>query len=134
MVDLASTTAFPNGLHSFFVDSNSIEKTANFTLILDTDSGKTFTTSVDGVIFTLPAIGTPSGNVFTFVNTAQDGEAGLRIDPDVGETIVYASGTLGDLINTKATSKYGDSVTLASLDGVAWQVTAVRGIWVEATP
>ena len=36
------------------------------------------------------------------------------------------------LINSKATAKKGDYVTLASLNGVvAWQVVDVRGVWAK---
>ena len=37
-----------------------------------------------------------------------------------------------DLINTKATSKVGDYVVLASLDGTtAWQVVDAQGVWAK---
>ena len=35
-------TMFPNGLGSFFVDSNAVIKTANYTVVVNDDSGKTF--------------------------------------------------------------------------------------------
>ena len=47
-----------------------LDKSANYT-VQAADSGKTFTSSTDGVVFTLPAISI--GRVITFVNTAQDG-------------------------------------------------------------
>lgn len=125
-------TRFPNGLGSFFVDSLAVEKTANYTVVITTDSGKTFTCKTDGVVFTLPAIAI--GNTITFVNTAKDGQAGLTISPNAADGITYAGSSTDDkdLINTKATAKQGDFVTLASLDGtVAWQVVAARGIWAK---
>ena len=125
-------TAFPNGLHSFLVDINSVEKTANYTVVITTDSGTTFTSSLDAIVFTLPSIAI--GNTVTFVNTARDGVAALNISPATIDGITYAGSSTDnkDLINTKATAKYGDFVTLASLDGVvAWQVVAVRGIWAK---
>jgi len=129
---MARLTKFPNGLNSFLVDSNAVEKTANYTVIITTDSGKTFTSETDGVVFTLPSIAI--GNTITFVNNAVDGAADLTISPAALDGITYAGSSTDDkdLINTKATAKRGDFVTLASLDGVvAWQVVAVRGIWAK---
>ena len=125
-------TVFPNGLASFFVDSNATVKTSNYTVIIDDDSGSTITSTLDGFIATLPSIAT--GNTVTFVNMADDGEAEFSISPAAVDSITYAGSAVDDkdLINTKATSKKGDSVTLASLDGtVSWQVVAVRGIWAK---
>ena len=126
-------TTFPNGIESFLVDSNSTAKAAAYTVIITTDSGKTFTNSeTDGVVFTLPAIAT--GNTITFVNTAVNGAADLTISPNASDGIQYAGSNTDDkdLINTKATAKQGDFVTLASLNGTtAWQVVAARGVWAK---
>jgi len=125
-------TVFPNGLASFFVDSNADVKTSNYTVIIDDDSGSTIASTLDGFIATLPGIAT--GNTVTFVNMADDGEAEFSISPAAADSITYAGSAVDDkdLINTKATSKKGDSVTLASLDGVvSWQVVDVRGIWAK---
>lgn len=129
---MSRLTAFPNGLSSFLVDSNSIAKTANYTVIITTDSGKTFTSELDAVVFTLPSIAI--GNTITFVNMAEDGQAALNISPAAADGITYAGSSTDnkDLINTKATAQQGDYVTLASLDGVvAWQVVAARGVWAK---
>lgn len=134
MARLARTTAFPNGLHSFLIDINSVEKTANYTVVITTDSGTTFTSSLDAIVFTLPSIAI--GNTVTFVNTAPDGVAALNVSPAAADGITYAGSSTDDkdLINTKATAKRGDFVTLASLDGViAWQVVGARGIWAKET-
>ena len=125
-------TVFPNGLASFFVDSNAEVKTANYTVIINDDSGATIVSVLDGFVATLPSL--DSGNTITFVNMAEDGEAEFSISPAALDSITYAGSAVDDkdLINTKATSKKGDSVTLASLDGtVSWQVVAVRGIWAK---
>ena len=108
------------------------EKTSNYTVVITTDSGKTFTSKTDGVVFTLPSIAV--GNVFTFINTARDGVAGLTISPAALDGITYAGSSTDDkdLINTKATSKEGDYVKLAALDGTtAWQVVEAKGIWAK---
>ena len=125
-------TVMPNGFATFIVDSNAEIKDANYTVIITTDSGKTFVSETDGVVFTLPSIAI--GNTITFVNTSPDGAADLTISPAAADGITYAGSSTDnkDLINTKATAKRGDFVTLASLDGtVAWQVVDARGIWAK---
>lgn len=125
-------TGFPDGLSSFLVSSTAVEKTANYTVVTTTDSGKTFTSTLDGIVYTLPAI--VIGNTITFVNMAEDGLAALNISPNASDGITYAGSSTDnkDLINTKATAEKGDFVTLASLAGTdAWQVVAVRGIWAK---
>ena len=127
------TTNFPNGIDSFLIDSNAVSKVAAYTVVITTDSGTTFTNGeTDGVVFTLPGIAI--GNTVTFVNTGLDGTADLTISPNASDGITYAGSSTDnkDLILTKTTSKTGDYVTLASLDGVvAWQVVDVRGIWTK---
>jgi hypothetical protein len=125
-------TAFPNGLSSFLVDSNSTIKTANYTVIINTDSGESFVSTLDGIVYTLPSIAV--GNTITFINMGSDAQAALSISPAAADGITYAGSAVDnkDLINAKATAKKGDFVTLASLDGVvAWQVVAARGVWTK---
>lgn len=113
-------------------DDLAVEKTANYTVVITTDSGKTFTMALDGGVFTLPSIAI--GNTFTFINLAQNGTADLSISPAALDGITYAGTAVDDkdLINTKATAIRGDYVTIASLDGVlAWQVVDARGIWAK---
>ena len=132
MTRLANLTNYPNGVGTFLVDSNAEVKTANYTVVVTTDSGKTIVSETDGLVFTLPSIAI--GNTVTFVNLAKDGEGDLSISPAAIDGITYAGSSTDDkdLINTKATAKQGDFVTLASLDGVvAWQVVASRGIWAK---
>ena len=122
----------PNGFATFIVDNLAEEKTTDYTVIITTDSGKSFISELDGVVFTLPSIAI--GNTVTFINMAKDGQAKLSISPATIDGITYAGSATDnkDLINTKATAKKGDFVTLASLDGViAWQVVAVRGVWAK---
>lgn len=125
-------TNFPNGIQSFFVDNSAVEKTANYVVVITADSGKTFVSKLDGMVYTLPSIAI--GNTITFVNMAEDGQAKLSVSPAALDGITYAGSSTDDkdIINTKATSKKGDYITLASLDGVvAWQVVDVRGIWAK---
>ena len=107
-------------------------KSSNYTVVATTDSGKTFVSATDGVVFTLPAIAT--GAVFKFVNAAEDGTNTLTISPNASDGIQYAGSATDDkdLINTKATSRQGDFVVIASLDSTAnWSVTSVRGVFAK---
>ena len=106
-------------------------KKSNYT-VTTSDSGKTFVSSTDGVVFTLPAIAI--GYSFKFVNNAPDGANALTLSPNASDGITYAGSSTDnkDLINTKATSRQGDYVVIASLDGTtAWQVTEVRGTFAK---
>ena len=106
-------------------------KTSNYTVTTG-DSGKTFVSATDGVVFTLPAIAT--GAVYKFVNSAEDGTNTLTISPNASDGIQYAGSATDDkdLINTKSTSKQGDYVVIASLDSTAnWSVTEVRGTFAK---
>ena len=106
-------------------------KTSNYTVVTG-DSGKTFVSSTDGVVFTLPAIAI--GYSFKFVNNAPDGTNALTLSPNASDGITYAGSSTDDkdLINTKATSKQGDFVVIASLEQTDhWQVTQVRGTFAK---
>ena len=109
------------------------EKSSNYTVVNLTDSGKTFTSKTKDVVFTLPAI--VVGNVFTFVNTAEDGTNNLTISPNASDGITYKGSSTDDkdLINTQATSKVGDYVKIQAMNGdvTAWQVTDVQGVWAK---
>lgn len=124
---MVTITQLPNG----FVDGTEVYKSAAYTVVTTTDSGKTFIIDSD-VTFTLPAIAI--GNTFTFKYVGGVGEATLTISPNSSDGICYAGSQTDDkdLILTKATAKPGDFVTIASLDQtVSWQVTAARGIFVK---
>jgi len=107
-------------------------KKSNYTVVASTDSGKTLTSKTDGVVFTLPAIAV--GNVFTFVNTGEDGTNTFTISPAAADGILYVGGLVDnkDLINTKATSKVGDYVKIAALNSTAhWTVVEAQGVWAK---
>jgi len=108
-------------------------KGSSYTVVISTDSGKTFISNTDGVVFTLPSIAI--GNVFTFVNTAADGVNTLTVSPDSSDGILYLGALTddSDVINTKSTSKVGDYVTIASLNSTAfWTVVDVQGVWAKS--
>ena len=111
---------------------NITQKDSSYTVVISTDSGKTFLSNTKDVVFTLPAIAI--GNVFTFVNTAADGGNNLTINPQTGDGILYLGSLTDnkDLINTASTSKVGDYVTIASLNSTAhWTVVDVQGVWAK---
>ena len=108
------------------------QKDSNYTVVINTDSGKTFLSNTKDVVFTLPGIAV--GNVFTFINTGADGQNNLTISPNSSDGILYVGGLVDnkDLINTLATSKVGDYVTIASLNStVFWTVVDVQGVWAK---
>lgn len=126
-----SLTKFPYGIQSFVVPKDAVTKSADYTVLANTDVGKTFYVTATAT-FTLPAIGT--GNIFTFVNAGNDGEVQITISPNAADSITYKGSAVDnkDLINTLATAKKGDYVTITSLDGVvSWQVTAASGVWAK---
>ena len=109
-----------------------IEKKESSYTVVNGDSGKTLTSKTDGVVFTLPAISI--GRVITFVNTAQDGVNTFTISPAAADGVLYAGSLTDakDLINTKATSKVGDFVTIASLNSLDfWTVVDAQGVWAK---
>ena len=111
---------------------NITQKDSNYTVVISTDSGKTFLSNTTDVVFTLPAIAV--GNVYTFVNTAGDGGNNLTVSPAAADGILYLGALTddSDVINTASTSKVGDYVTIASLNStVFWTVVDVQGVWAK---
>ena len=111
---------------------NITQKDSSYTVVINTDSGKTFLSNTTDVVFTLPAIAV--GNVYTFVNTAADGGNNLTVSPNGSDGILYLGGLVDDkdVVNTASTSKVGDYVTIASLNStVFWTVVDVQGVWAK---
>ena len=106
---------------------------SNYTVVINNgDSGKTLLSNTKDVVFTLPSIAV--GNVYTFVNTGADGQNNLTISPASIDGILYLGGLVDnkDLVNTLATSKVGDYVTIASLNSIVfWTVVDVQGVWAK---
>ena len=112
---------------------NITQKDSSYTVVISTDSGKTFLSNTTDVVFTLPAIAI--GNVVTFVNTAADGGNNLTISPNSSDGILYLGSLTDnkDVINTASTSKVGDYVTIASLNSTGfWTVVDVQGVWAKS--
>ena len=108
------------------------QKDSNYTVVISTDSGKTFLSNTKDVVFTLPGIAV--GNVYTFINTGADGQNNLTISPNSSDGILYVGGLVDDkdLINTQATSKVGDYVKIAALNSTAhWTVVEAQGTWAK---
>ncbi len=132
------TTKFPNGLKAFVVPRSTVEEisTSTDTTVIGTtsdngDCGKTFLVNVTSTI-TLPAIAI--GNTFTYVNNGEDGKVQITLSPQAVDGISWVGSATDDkdLINTLATAKKGDFVTIAALDQTAaWQVVASSGIWAK---
>jgi len=116
------------GLTGFNIE----QKNSNYTVVINTDSGKTFLSNTKDVVFTLPSIAI--GNVYTFINTGADGQNNLTISPATLDGILYVGSLVDnkDVINTQATSKVGDYVTIASHNSLAhWTVVDVQGVWAK---
>jgi len=123
-------THFPNGVRSYGRDDRSEIKTGNYTVVINDDAGKTLIFQATATI-TLPSIAI--GNTVTIVNDNPDGTL-LTISPAALDGVSYIGSAADnkDLINTAATAKRGDYVTLASLDQtVAWQVVDIQGVWAK---
>ena len=111
---------------------NITQKDSSYTVVISTDSGKTFLSNTTDVVFTLPAIAV--GNVFTFVNTGADGQNNLTVSPDGNDGLLYLGSLTDDkdVINTQSTSKVGDFIKIASLNSTAhWTVVEAQGVWAK---
>jgi len=111
--------------------------TASRTLTVE-ESGGVFLVGTDALTITLPA--TVAGVEYTFINSGADGNNIITISPNASDAIhgtitlaasvVELSGTDDkDLINTKASSTTGNTVTLIGDGTVGWYVKASTGIW-----
>lgn len=114
--------------------------TNNYTLTED-DSNGIFCIATDGKVISLPA--TKAGLKYTIINTGAAGNNIVTISPVAADgisgtitlaaTVVVDAGVIDkDLINTKATSKAGDSVVLigTGVPGTtAWIIQSSTGIW-----
>ena len=84
----------------------------------------------------MTAAANANGKSRTLLNLTKDSAAKLSIDPQTADGITWAGAqdTNKDLINTKATQRKGDYVTLSSFTATSfWQVPALRGLWAKET-
>jgi hypothetical protein len=102
---------------------------ANKTLDIE-DNGKVFFVDTDAVIITMPAVATPVN--CKIVNIGAFGAVAVNVSPAAADKIQGPDlpGTDNkDLINTKATARRGDFVTLVTGDANGPIVSELRGIW-----
>ena len=95
------------------------------------DTGKLFWVDTDAKIITLPAIATGLDGC-VIVNGGSFGAVAVNLSPDVNDMILgpdITGSNNKDLINTKATAKRGDFVTIGGNDADGYAVLAIRGTW-----
>jgi hypothetical protein len=104
-------------------------KSANYTVDAQ-DSGKIIYVDTDAKTITLPA--TDAGLTLTLVNAGADGAVALTISPNSSDKIMGFDITAADdkdLVNTKATARRGDFVTLVGDGADGWFILGMRGTW-----
>jgi hypothetical protein len=110
-----------------------VSKAANYTVVA-ADTGKVIEAAAVDLVFTLPA--TVAGLQFTFVVKTISATTGLSISPAAADKIMgngFTAADDKDAINTAATDRVGDSLTLVG-DGVdGWYVVGVTGTWARET-
>jgi hypothetical protein len=108
-----------------------VRETVAGALTLDIeDNGKAFFVTADAGVITLPAVATPVN--CAIVNAGPFGTVLVSVSPDAADKIrgPNLAGTNNkDLLNTKATAKRGDYVTLVVGDADGGLVQSMRGTW-----
>ena len=121
--------------------SSEVEVISDNRTLTEEDCGKIFLIGTDAKVVSLPA--TKAGLRYTFINSGAAGNNIIKISPvaadGISGTITLAASVVvdagvvdKDLINTKATSKAGDSVELigTGVTGTtAWIIKSSTGIW-----
>lgn len=110
---------------------NTARKTKSVNYTVDaTDSGTTIFVDTDAVVITLPAVGGING--VKVVNIAPFGTALISVLPNAVDMIEGPGITAADnkgVLNTKATARRGDYVTIMDGDANGWAITEMRGTW-----
>ena len=126
-------TVFPNGIKAFPRDAgNSVIKTAAYTVVAGDCLGSTIIVDSDAaVIITLVILTSAEHGIVTIVNN-RPGQL-LTVNPDDADGIGFGNQEVDgtSIVNTAATAKKGDFVTLRgdAATGTFWQVLAIGGIW-----
>jgi hypothetical protein len=116
---------------------------AAYTVSETTDNGALIQTATDNAVITLPnAASTNKGMRVTVQNTGADGAAKVSISPHssdgikggvhgaaTGDLVSFSGTDDKDAINTKATTKSGDYLTLVSDGSADWWVVGGKGVW-----
>ncbi|MCK4384655.1 MAG: hypothetical protein KAW52_00185 [candidate division Zixibacteria bacterium] len=113
------------------------EALAAATLTVDAeDDGKIFLCSITTVI-TLPSVGVTYGP-FTFVNYGDEtdgiSDVQISISPAAADLINgcdISAEDNHDIINTLATAKRGDLITIDYAGATGWKITRMRGTWAK---
>jgi hypothetical protein len=124
--------------------AKTITPTASTTL-LENDSFQEINVGTDALVLTLPLIRTENiGLTYTFRNIGADANNIITIKPNALDAIVggfpfvtgstasmnRASGTVNKgWINTKATTKLGDWVTIKAVSTTKWYIQGGQGVW-----
>ena len=115
------------------------------TTLLENDSFQEINVGTDALTLTLPIIRTENiGLTYTFRNIGADANNIITIKPNAADAIVggfpfvtgsvasmnRASGTVNKgWINTKATTKTGDWVTIKAISTTKWYIQGGQGVW-----
>ena len=136
MANPANTTAAP-----LFEDGRQyVNVTENKTLGI-TDQGIVQNVVADGITITLPA--TVVGYSYTVRNggvpktnaaagTGDDGSVQVAVSPNASDLIAgngFTAADNKDALNTKATARVGDEVSIVGNGTTGWNITSVKGTW-----
>ena len=105
------------------------DKAASYTCTAE-DSGKIFVAEAVDLVFTLPA--TVRGLTYTFVVSTLSTTTGLSVSPNANDKIMgngFTSADNKDAINTAATDREGDLITVVGDGDLGWYITQVIGTW-----
>ena len=97
------------------------------------DTGKQMYVTADAIVVTLPAVAT--GVTLTVVNGMNDGGALVSVDPNANDGIggpdraLSTAGNGKKALNTKATARAGDRITVEYGDADGWFATELVGTW-----
>ena len=110
--------------------------TANKTLTY-ADSGKVFLVGTDALTITLPP--TKAGCRFTFINSGDDDNVLITVDPNDSDKIMGTIAAVsmsasdgGALTNTKSGANKGDWATIVGDGSDGWYITGGDGVWAGA--
>lgn len=110
--------------------TSGVEVKADDYTVTAADSGKTLVMNGDDKTFTLPA--TVDGLTYTFVVGATSTSVGLSVSPNADDQLIGNGFTAlddKDAINTQATERVGDAITVVGDGSAGWYITNVEGTW-----
>lgn len=104
-------------------------KSADYTMTA-ADSGYVTYIDTDAKTITLPS--TAAGLTYTFVNAGAAGAVAINISPAAADKIQGCGLTAADnkdVINTKATAKFGDMIRIVGDATDGWIIQEMVGVW-----